>query len=334
MGDFNIETNDSCMADFSEMYNLVNLIKEPTCYKNPNSPSSIDLILPNRSNLFQKSICFETGLSDYHLMTITVMKMNYLKLKPRIISYRDYKKFRNDKFRGNFLNFYSTNNEESISYETFEKNVLVALNIDAPIKRKYLRGNHQPFMNKDLSKAIMKRSKLRNLYIKNRTEENKNNYVKQRNYCVNFLRKIKRNYYDNLNISDIKDNRKFWKTVKPCFTDKINTNEQITLVEKDDIITDESKIADIMVNFFTDVVDLLEIPDNEDLIMDNTYIDDDVTKAIVKYNNHPSIIKIKETNGNNPIFKFNHTTVEIIEDIIDNIDLNKAASNEGNFQKY
>ena len=158
-------------------------------------------------------------------------------------------------------------------------------------------------MNKDLSKAIMKRSKLRNLYIKNRTIEHRKNYVKQRNYCVNFLRKIKRNYYDNININNIKDNSKFWKTVKPCFTDKINTNEQIILVEKDNIITDESKIANIMVNFFTNVVELLEIPENEDLINNVEHIDDNVTKAIIKYNNHPSIIKIKQEKVDTPVFK-------------------------------
>ena len=95
----------------------------------------------------------------------------------------------------------------------------------------------------------MKRSKLRNLYIKNRNIEKRINYVKQRNYCVNLLRKVKKNYYNNLNISNIKDNRKYWKTVKPCFTDKINTSEQITLVEDDNIITDELEIADIMVIF-------------------------------------------------------------------------------------
>ena len=205
-----METKGYYMADFCETYNLVNLIKEPTCYKNPNNPSSIDLILTNRCKLFHKSKTFETGLSDCHLMTITVMKMNYQKLKTNIISYRDYKNFRNDKFRKMFLEVTGTYNYEISSYEIFEKNILDVLKTDAPIKRKYWRGNHQPFMNKDLSKAIMKRSRLRNLYIKNRNEENRNNYIKQRNYCVNLLRKVKKSYYNNLNISNIKDNRKFW----------------------------------------------------------------------------------------------------------------------------
>ena len=68
------------------------------------------------------------------------------------------------------------------------------LNEQAPQKKKYGRSNQSPFMNKNLrmSKAIMQRSKLRNIFLKNRTEENRNNYAKQRNLCVTLLRKSKR----------------------------------------------------------------------------------------------------------------------------------------------
>ena len=59
------------------------------------------------------------------------------------------------------------------------------------MKYKYIRGNHQPFMNKELSKAIMNRSRLRNAFLKNKTESSRNYYVKQRNYCTNILRKTK-----------------------------------------------------------------------------------------------------------------------------------------------
>ena len=66
-----------------------------------------------------------------------------------------------------------------------------------PKKTRYVRGNQSPFMNKTLSKAIMLRANLRNKFLKNRSNENKN-YVKQRNHCVSLLRKTKREYYSNL----------------------------------------------------------------------------------------------------------------------------------------
>ena len=65
-------------------------------------------------------------------------------------------------------------------------------------------------MNKTLSKEIMRRSKLRNLFVKRRTEENKNNYVKQRNLCVTLLRNSKRQFFGGLNETRLCDNKKFW----------------------------------------------------------------------------------------------------------------------------
>ena len=57
-----------------------------------------------------------------------------------------------------------------------------------------------PFMTKQLSKEIMKRSKLSNNFLRNRTEENKIVYNKQRNYSACLLRQSKRGYYENLDI--------------------------------------------------------------------------------------------------------------------------------------
>ena len=45
-------------------------------------------------------------------------------------------------------------------------------------------GNNAPFMNKTLSKAFMHRSKSKNQFNKNTTEETKKNHHKQINYCV------------------------------------------------------------------------------------------------------------------------------------------------------
>ena len=88
------------------------------------------------------------------------------------------------------------------------------LNHHAPTKQKFVRGNHLPFMNKTLSKAIMHRTRFRNKYLRNKILENKKKYTKQRNYCVSLLRKSKREYYSNLDVKSITDNKTFWKTVK------------------------------------------------------------------------------------------------------------------------
>ena len=66
--------------------------------------------------------------------------------------------------------------------------------INTPSEKKYVTGNQLPFMNKTLSRAIMERSKLRNLFLKKRTEEKRNNNVKQRNLCATLLRKSKKSF--------------------------------------------------------------------------------------------------------------------------------------------
>ena len=55
-------------------------------------------------------------------------------------------------------------------------------------------------MTKQLPKEIMKRQRLRNNFLRNRTEENKILYNRQRNYCGSLLQKSKRRYYKNLNV--------------------------------------------------------------------------------------------------------------------------------------
>ena len=77
------------------------------------------------------------------------------------------------------------------------------------------------FMNKELSKAIMHRSKLGNNFLRHRSNENRKKYPKQQNYCVSFLRRIKKNCHDNLNQKNITDNKKFWKTLTPFLSDKV-----------------------------------------------------------------------------------------------------------------
>ena len=117
--------------------------------------------------------------------------------------------------------------------------------------------------------------------------------------------------------------------MKPCITDKINTNEQINLIENDVIVTDNVKVANIMVDFFSKAVDLLDISENNDKINNTCNIEDNVEKAIVKYNNHPSIIKIKDSNTTCRKFSLIHTTVEKVKDIIIELNVNKATPKTG-----
>ena len=101
-----------------------------------------------------------------------------------------------------------------------------------------------PFVTKDLSKAIMKRSKRRNNYLKNKTDANRMLCKKQRNYCVSLLRKRKTNDYANLDEKKVSDYKLFWKVIKPSLSDKSCAKEQINLVEKGEILKTDFKNGD------------------------------------------------------------------------------------------
>ena len=82
-------------------------------------------------------------------------------------------------------------NEENGGIDFFLSACAKVLNKHATCKKKYIRGNQRPFINKHISKEIMKRSKLKNKFLRNNTD--KFNYNKQRNFCVSFIRKKNQN---------------------------------------------------------------------------------------------------------------------------------------------
>ena len=85
----------------------------------------------------------------------------------------------------------------------------------------------------------MTRTRLLNKYRKNNSPGNLFTYRRQRNLCGKLLRKSKKVFYNYLNVKRITNNRKFWQTIKPNFTDKILKDERITLVDGDKVITEE-----------------------------------------------------------------------------------------------
>ena len=130
----------------------------------------------------------------------------------------------------------------SLFMETLQKH--------APLKHKHIRANESPFITKNLRKEIMKRSKLLKAYQRYPTELNKQAYKNQRNICTSLCRKTKRQYYSKLNPSCVTSNKKFWKTVKPLFSEKVFTGESITLVDKEEIIDDSQAVAEKFSDFF------------------------------------------------------------------------------------
>ena len=323
MGDFNAEPTENAMAEFMKVYNLKNLIKGPTCYKNPDKPSSIDLILTNKNKSFHSSHIIETGISDFHKMTVSVMKIYFKKQKSNTIHYRQYKNFSNDKFRADLLNELMKGKIEISRLDIFTRTALHILGNHAPVKQKSVRANESPFMTKTLKKEIMNRSRLKNRFLKHNTEENKMAYNKQRNFCTSLLRKEKKHYFENLDTSKITDNKMFWKTIKPMFSKKCVQKESITLVNNDEIVSDSLAVAELFNKFFANIVKELNLAIDEEFLVNADHIRDPVLRAIEKYKNHPSVKAISDKYDKNT-FSFKQVSLDEIKKEIKKLDTKKA----------
>ena len=113
------------------------------------------------------------------------------KQKPRVIKYRSYRKFNCHDF-GNDLQANLGKLNLNGKYIDFGSIFINALNKHAPLKEKLVRANNAPYINKNLSKAIMNRSRLKNKFVRELNKENKAAYNKQSNYWVNLLKKGKK----------------------------------------------------------------------------------------------------------------------------------------------
>ena len=98
---------------------LTNLKNQPTCYKNPDRLTCIDLILTNCFNYLQQNNAFEAGLLDFHMIVVTQLKIRFQKLKPHIVVYRDSKHFDNEKFRSDIRSCASEKKFEMLQRNCF-----------------------------------------------------------------------------------------------------------------------------------------------------------------------------------------------------------------------
>ena len=133
----------------------------------------------------------EVGISDHHSFIIAVLKSQQVKGNAKTKLYRDYSEFIMDNFKAELEDKLKGGIETE--YSNFQNIFIEVLNNQAPAKKKNVRFNNKPFMIKTLRKAIMHRSRLKNIYIRKKSDKNWENYKKQEIFVLNFLVKLKQN---------------------------------------------------------------------------------------------------------------------------------------------
>ena len=127
--------------------------------------------------------------------------------------------------------------------------------MNAPLKKKTLRGNEAPFMTKEFRKEIYSRSRLRNKFCKIPSSENEKAYKKQRNKCVALRKKCIKNHLKNIN-KGLSSNKEFWKFMKPFVSNKdFSQKNDITLIQNENIVTEETELAELCNNYYMNIVE-------------------------------------------------------------------------------
>ena len=307
------------MNNFLINYGLNNIVKDNTCFKNPNNPSCIDLILTNKPRSFQNTTTFDIGLSDFHRMVLTSFKCILDKREPKEVMYRDYKRFNQTHFRHEL--------EEKIhrskDWADFERLTLQVIDKHAPIKRKTIRANHKPYVTKELRKAIMNKTQLAKKRFD--SDECMQRFKQQKNFVDREGKRAIKMYYNGLDVKKLQDNKTFWKTFGNSLSDKYKGKQNITLVKGNEILSDDKSVAEEFSTFFSEAVSKLNIP--EIPVCETEGIEDPIEKAIFKYQNHPSVLKIQEKlPGETVKFKFKRTNQVRVHKWIKGLKAGKATT--------
>ena len=146
----------------------------------------------------------EAGLSDCQKLISSFIKFYISRLNPKTIFYRNYKNFDEENFVKDVkaAEFSFSNNDPKENYSVLSDTFSKLVDRHAPLKKKIQRGNHTPFISKEMGKAIYTRSRLRNKFCKNPSEKKERKYKRQRNLCVSLRRKAIKNTYLILSVKE------------------------------------------------------------------------------------------------------------------------------------
>ena len=122
-------------------------------------------------------------------------------------------------------------------------------------------------------------------------------------------------------MSNVNDNREFWRTVKPFLTDKGTNHSTINLIDDNGgIITSETKLTETFSNHFEKVT--LSTTVNENISGVTPKSLDRIDKIIEKFDNHESVLMIRNIFKSNS-FEFSPIDESEVLEQISNLDSKK-----------
>ena len=156
---------------------------------------------------------------------------------------------------------------------------------------------------------------------------NKAAYKKQRNKCVKIRMKSVKKYMDKVSEKGIETNKSFWNFIKPFMTNKgMIASNDITLTEGKNVITDEYEISQTFNKHYINIAEKScgNKPNKIGTTLGSLNDSDVIDRIIKSYQNHPSVLKIKNKFGSDlNSFDFQQITSEV-KKLLKEIDIKKA----------
>jgi hypothetical protein len=318
VGDMNYnfkKSDDShTLVDICDVFDLVNIVKEPTCFTKGAEPTLIDVILTNRADSCCNMCNFNCGISDCHNFVSVQIRGKTPHRCNATCTYRSFREFDRQSFVDDLerapFHIAEVFDDVNDSYWAHEQMFLEVVDRHAPVKIRKPRKHSAPFMNSKLRKAVHKKRMLHNRYIKHHSGSNWEAYRVQRNVVTKLRRESIKNYFLE-RCSGGPNSKDFWPTIKPFLTNKgLRSDATITLCNDDKIVTDQREVGELFNSHYVNIAS------------------DIGSGRSIDPESHPSILAISTNNGIHP-FKFRKTTTKFVSEQIDKIGLRKATGVDG-----
>ena len=244
-----------------------------------------------------------------------------------IITYRSYKNFNREQFLCDLASapFHAAQVFDTVddAYWFSESLLLDVVNKHAPLKKRVIKQRQIPYMNSMLRKQNNVRDRFKRIWLKNKSMKNREAYVRHRNLSTK-LRKQSLNKYlkDKCTINNTHNNKEFWKITKPFMSHKgSSANTDISLIENDAIINDQTGVATVLNDYYVNVTKSIGEPDLLD-------VNEDIEDVFLVHESHESVQYIeqymKDQYGSNNTFTFSHVTMNDVLKELRSINIRKT----------
>ena len=202
----------------------------------------------------------------------------------------------------------------------------------APLKQKQVRGNQAPFMTKEMSKAVITRSRFKSKYNKWPSRANLLALKQIKNKCTNLIKTAKKQYFTKSAENRPLTNTSFWNSISLFLTNKnVRNDNVITLNEKGQLTNDELDVAETLNSHYINNVNTTCGQPSQALDNPKDQANDiaSVDTIINNYKNHPSINRITKECSNPKIYSFPEAKKEEINILIKRLNPKKATGPDG-----